>query len=154
MLVVTLALLLVAVTAAVVIRDVQSPAPKHALRHEPKTAEAPEPEPIEMPTQAVDMTGLLRESDDRPTADIELPVLEAAGATLAPGLLPAPPGALPATESDHLIQTEVLQPYGQGEQARALSKLLLGIAGSGLAIGLVVIALVRGVEALVHAIAG
>ncbi|MGZ4126891.1 MAG: hypothetical protein ACXVQY_08955 [Actinomycetota bacterium] len=154
MIVVALALILVAVTAAVVIRDVQTPPPRHL--HHGKNVPARD-DPFDMPTQAVDMSGLLDggkpddEHSDPPTADVELPVLEAAAASVAPGLVPVPSTAVPIVESDHLIQTEVLQAYGERVQALALSKLLLGIAGSGVVVGLVIIALVRGIEALIRA---
>ena len=172
MLVALLALIVVAATAAVVIHDAH-PQPAKPLPAVPETA--PEPEVLDPPTQAVDMTQLTATEDldlDAPTQSMPMPVAFAGGQAAA--LLPYPTTAqpVPAVETafhpaaflpagvphlqpdpDRLIQTEiVIDP--EREHSAAVTKLVLGIGVSGTAIGLLVVGAGRGLAALFHLLLG
>ena len=131
MLVAVLALVVVAATAAVVIRDAH-PRPPKAIPAVPDAAvdAAPEPERADYPTQAVDMTqlGAMDESGlDAPTQSMTMPVAFAGGQAAAVLPYPTAPQPVPAAEPaaqpaafvpagvphlqpdpDRLIQTEIV----------------------------------------------
>jgi hypothetical protein len=194
MLVVVLALLAVAVTAAVVIRDAHPPVPgpvhgpaadtagpatethPPATERAPATETAPEREPVDAPTEAIDMTQLVLPdtppgddgSVNAPTQSIPMPV-SFAGAQAA-AILPYPtsvvePVATPAAfipagkphlqpDPDRLIQTEIVIEDVNRAQTLAWTRLAIGMAVSGAVIGLGVIGIARGITLLVRALAG
>src|SRR5579864_622382 len=168
MLIVALALVVVAATAAVVIRDAHPQPPKPVV-------EAPEatPEAVAQPL----VLDVPRPIEDEPPYDPDLdaptqsmPVPVAFGAGQAAALLPYAPIPAPAPEPetvqpaafvpagtpylqpdpDHLIQTEVVIDDPHREHSAALRKLALGMAVSGTAIGLVIVGAGRGIGVLVH----
>ena len=167
MLIVALALVVVAATAAVVIRDAHPSPPKPAA-HVPDAT--PEPLVFEVP-QSVEQPepATIFDTDvDAPTQS--MPAVAFAGGQ-ATALLPsyAPiPQAIPEPEPmqpaafvpagtpylqpdpDHLIQTEIVIDDPEGEHKAALTKLVLGLAISGTAMGLVIVGAGRGVGALIH----
>ena len=177
MLVAVLALVVVAATAAVVIRDAH-PRPPKAIPAVPDAAvdAAPEPERADYPTQAVDMTqlGAMDESGlDAPTQSMTMPVAFAGGQAAA--VLPYPsapqpvpaaePAAQPATfvpagvphlqpDPERLIQTEIVIEDPEREHSAAVTKLVLGVAVSGTAMGLVVVGAGRGIASLFHVFLG
>src|SRR6266568_3912396 len=131
MLVVVLALLAVAVTAAVVIRDAHPPAPHPVLEPPGPTPEhAPAVEAVDAPTEAIDMAQLVAPeasaagdgSVDAPTQSMSMPV-SFAGAQ-AGAILPYPASGVEAIakpaafipvgqahlqpDPDRLIQTEIV----------------------------------------------
>ncbi len=172
MLIVALALVVVAATAAVVIRDAH---PRLSAPDATRPDEAPEPpaepDPVDAPTQAVDMSQLTSAevSDlDAPTQSMPLPVAFAGAQAAAllpyPAAIPEPsveaapkPAAFvpagtpyPQPDPDRLIQTEVVIDDPQRAHNAAMTRLALGIAVSGTAIGLGVMGAARGVAALIH----
>jgi len=176
MLVAVLALVVVAATAAVVIRDAH-PRPPKAIPAVPEAAveTAPEPELADPPTQAVDMTQLtaMDESDlDAPTQSMPMPVaFGGQGAALLP--YPAAPQPIPAVEPaappaafvpagvphlqpdpDRFIQTEIVIEDPAREHSAAVTKLVLGVAVSGTAMGLLIVGAGRGIASLFHIFLG
>jgi hypothetical protein len=176
MVVVILALIAVAVTAAVVIRDAHPAVPRPAEKApEPPPTHAPAREPVDPPTEGIDMTQLVfhdeppteEASVDAPTQATPMPV-SFAGAQAA-AILPSPasavepiakPAFIPAgkphlqPDPDRLIQTEIVIEDVARAQSLALTRLAIGMAVSGAVIGLGVIGIARGITLLVHALAG
>ena len=179
MLVVILALIAVAVTATVVIRDAHQPVARHTTEPTaPPSEPAPERDPLDAPTEAVDMTQLVAADQslvhedpyDPPTQSMQMPV-SFAGAQAA-AILPYPASSEPVLEPvepsafvqagrphlqpdpDRLIQTEIVIDDVARAQKRALTKLMVGMAVSGAVIGLGVIGIARGIALLVHALTG
>jgi len=176
MVVVILALIAVAVTAAVVIRDAHPPVPRPAAKTpEPAPQQTPAREPVDLPTEAIDMTQLVfpdepqteDDSVDAPTQATPMPVSFAGPQAAA--ILPSPasvvePIAKPAftpagkphlrPDPDRLIQTEIVIEDVARAQSLALTRLAIGMAASGAVIGLGVIGIARGITLLVRALAG
>ena len=172
MLIVALALVVVAATAAVVIRDAHPAPAKPATATTEATPEVPEePLVIEVPAQVVEEPQAPTEIDpdlDAPTQSMPAPVLFAGGQAAAalshapepePAREPEPayqraafvPAGTPylQPDPDHLIQTEVvIDP--EREHNTAITKLVVGMAVSGAALGLVIVGAGRGIGALVH----
>jgi len=176
MVVVILAVLALAVTAAVVIRDAHAPHSQPAVPSpEPSSDPAFGRDPLEAPTEAIDMTQLVagtpgREdlSFDPPAQSMPIPV--SSSAAQAAAILPYPasvaePIARPAAfvpsgkphlsaDPDRLIQTEIVIEDVARAQTVALRRLAIGMAASGAVIGLGVIGVARGIALLVHMLAG
>lgn len=175
MVVVILALIAVAVTAAVVIRDAHPPVPHPAAKTPEPAAEETPAQDLDPPTEAIDMTQLVLPdgpptedaSIDAPTQSTPMPV-SFAGAQAA-AILPYPasvvepiakPGFIPAgmphlqPDPDRLIQTEVVIQDVSRAQSVALTRLAIGMGVSGAVIGLGVIGIVRGITLLVRALSG
>jgi hypothetical protein len=172
MLIVALALVVVAATAAVVIRDAH-PRPAKPVPAASDATPEPDAQPLvlEMP-QAIEPAGpaSVFETDvDAPTQSMPAPLAFAGGGQAA-ALLPYAPIAVPVPEPeqvqpaafvpagtpylqpdpDHLIQTEVVIEDPDREHSAAVTKLLLGMAVSGTAMGLVIVGAGRGIGALIH----
>jgi hypothetical protein len=187
MVVIVLALIALAVTAAVVIRDAHPPAGKPVVRpvdqRVAKTAEpsedfGAEPDVVDAPTQAIDMTQLVLPqvpagddlSFDQPTGSIPVPV--ASSAAQAAAILPYPASApivepilepaafMPAgkphlqPDPDRLIQTEIVIEDVARAQKLAMTRLVIGLAASGAVFGFGVIGIARLIMVLVHALSG
>ena len=157
MVVVILALLAVAVTAAVVIRDAHPPAPHPATETPRPTPEhAPAGEPVDAPTQAIDMTQLVAETPPTGDGSVDaltqsMPVPLSFGAQAA-AILPYPtsvaePIAKPAAfipvgkphlqpDPDRLIQNEIVIEDVAHAHSIALRRLAIGMAAlTGLVFG-------------------
>jgi hypothetical protein len=178
MVVVVLALIALAVTAAVVIRDahppVANPAPQPV-----KDATAPAPvvggeaDVVDAPTEAVDMTQLVVPAADDPSFDPptqSMPAPVVFSGSQAAAILPYPaqapafepvvePAAFAPASSPHLrpdptrlIQTEIVIEDVARAQTLALTRLVIGLALSGAAIGFGLIGAVRGIMFVVHAL--
>ena len=176
MVVVVLALIALAVTATVVIRDAHAPHSQPAVPSpEPLSDPASGRDPVEAPTEAIDMTQLITDapggddlSSDPPTQSMPIPV--SSSVAQAAAILPYPasvaePIALPAAfvpagkprlsaDPDRLIQTEIVIEDVARAQTVALRRLAIGMAASGAVIGLGVIGVARGIALLVHTLAG
>ncbi|HJT37957.1 MAG TPA: hypothetical protein VJ818_05985 [Actinomycetota bacterium] len=168
MLTVAIALVVVAATAAVVIRDAH-PRPAKPVVEAP---EAPaQPLVLEMPAAMPEPEPTTAETDitDAPTQSMPAPFAVAAGQAAAllpyqPLLEPArapepvkqPAAFVPAgtpylqPDPDRLIQTEIVIENPEAEHNAALTKLVLGIAVSGTAVGLAAVAAGRGAGLLIH----
>jgi len=169
MLIVALALVVVAATAAVVIRDAH-PRPPKAVADVPEAA----PEAVAQPL-VLDVPQPIEEEEapydpdlDAPTQSMPAPVAFAGGQAAAlrpyapiPAAAPEPepvqaaafvPAGTPylQPDPDRLIQTEIVIEDPAREQSAALTKLALGMAISGTAIGLVIVGAGRGIGALIH----
>ena len=167
MLTVAVALVVVAATAAVVIRDAH-PRPAKPVVEAP---EAPaQPLVLEMPAVSPE-PGSTAETDitDAPTQSMPAPFAVAAGqaaallpfqpsleSALAPQPAKQPAAFVPAgtpylqPDPDRLIQTEIVIDDPEREHNAALTKLVLGIAVSGTAVGLAAVAAGRGAGLLIH----
>lgn len=171
MLTVAIALVVVAATAAVVIRDAHPrPAKAGPEMTDPIPEPAAPPAVLDMPAQTLEPTepaSLFETGVDAPTQS--MPAFAFGGAQAA-ALLPYPaaPEVLPDPEPavqqpaafvpagtpylqpdpDHLIQTEVVIDDPAREQSAAVTRLVLGIAVSGTAMGLVIVGAGRGIGAL------
>jgi hypothetical protein len=167
MLIVALALVVVAATAAVVIRDAH-PRPAKPVTDVPEVApqtvaqplvldvpQQVEAEPaydpdLDAPTQSMPAVGFgsSQAATLRPYAPVPSPASE-------PGTL-QPAAFVPAgtpylqPDPDHLIQTQVVIEDPDHEQSTAVTKLVLGMAVSGTAIGLVIVGAGRGIGALIN----
>ena len=167
MLIVALALVVVAATAAVVIRDAHPRRPKPVAEvpeATPETVAEPlvldVPQQVEEPPYDPDL--------DAPTQSMPVPFAFAGGQAAAllpyapiPATAPEPEPVQPAAfvpagtpylqpDPDHLIQTEVVIEDPDREHSTAVTKLALGLAVSGTAIGLVIVGAGRGIGALIH----
>jgi hypothetical protein len=172
MLIVALALVVVAATAAVVIRDAHPSPPKAAAEIPDAIPEAAaQPLVFDVPTQTIESPQPVADFNpdlDAPTQSMPAPVFFSGGqaAALLP-LVPQPepvgepepahqaaafvPAGTPYLQADpdHLIQTEVvIDP--DAEHSAAVTKLVLGIAVSGAAVGLVIVGAGRGIGLLIH----
>ena len=177
MLVVALALIALAVTAAVVIRDAHPPAARRVVETTDPTPEAAaEPDAIDAPTQAIDMTQLVVSdrpanddpSLDAPTQSVPMPVAfsGAQAAAILPYAAPAAepiaepaafvPAGKPQPQPDpaRLIQTEIVIEDVTRAQKMAMTRLVVGLAVSGAAVGFGVIGVARGIMFLIHALSG
>jgi hypothetical protein len=175
MVVVVLALIALAVTAAVVIRDAHPPVARQAVNAEPSPEVRAEPDVVDAPTEAIDMTQFVvpgqaeyEPSFDPPTQSMPTPVTfsgaQAAAILPYPASKPAAetivePAAFVRAGTPHrqpdparLIQTEILIEDEARAQTLALTRLVIGLAASGAVIGLGVIGLARGLMLLVHAL--
>jgi hypothetical protein len=174
MLVVALALIALAVTAAVVIRDAHPPAAQPIVETtDPSPDLTAEPDVIEAPTEAVDMSQLVVPdrpgnnddlSLDAPTQSMPLPVAfsGAQAAAIIPYSAPAAdpiiepaafvPEGKPHLQPDpaRLIQTEIVIEDVSRAQTKAMTRLVVGLAVSGAAVGFGVIGVARGIMFLVH----
>ena len=164
MLIVALALVVVAATAAVVIRDAH-PSPAKPAPEVPEVRS--EPLVLDMPATPQVPADEPSETDvDAPTQSMPAVAFDGAAALL-PYRAPAEPVAQPESDirrpaafvpagtpylqpdPEHLIQTEVvIDP--EREHSAAMTKLVVGIAVSGAAIGLVVIGAGRGAGVLIR----
>jgi hypothetical protein len=171
MLIVALALIVVAATAAVVIRDAH-PGPQRSVTEilDETPQAAPQPLVIDMPQsiESAAPASIFDTDVDAPTQS--MPAVAFAGGQAA-ALLPYAP--IPETASepepvfqpaafvpagtpylqpdpDHLIQTEVVIEDPDREHRAAVTKLVLGLAVSGTAMGLVIVGAGRGIDALVR----
>jgi hypothetical protein len=183
MVVIVLALIALAVTAAVVIRDAHPPAGQPVAHPIVGTAESsPEvgtaPDVVDAPTQAVDMTQLVVPqvpagedlSFDPPTESMPVPM--AFSGAQAAAILPYPasehvvqpimepaafvPAGKPHLQPnpDRLIQTEIVIEDVTRAQKLAMTRLVIGLAASGAVFGFGVIGVARGIMLLVHALSG
>jgi hypothetical protein len=153
---VVLALAAIAVTAAIVIGDARPARREEPLPPEQPAFEDPHPIPlplaietIDSPTEAFDASALAAEpSLTRTTFSLPLP-----SAQVLPSDTPAALGRPhPRPDPDRLIQTEVFVPQGSGEQARAVTRLVIGISAAGLALGLAIMGLGRAIGLFIHAL--
>jgi hypothetical protein len=177
MLVVALALIALAVTAAVVIRDAHPPAARPVVEtSDPSPDVAAGPDVVDPPTEAIDMTQLVvpdrpRDDDlslDPPTQSMPVPVAfsGAQAAAILPYSAPAAepiiepaafvPAGKPHPQADpaRLIQTEIVIEDVTRAQKMAMTRLVVGLAVSGAVIGLGVIGVARGIMFLVHVLSG
>ena len=171
MLIVALALIVVAATAAVVIRDAHPRPQRSATEVLDATPQAaPQPLVIDMPQviEPTEPTSMFDTDVDAPTQS--MPAVAFAGGQAAALLPYAPiPEAAPEPEPvfqpaafvppgtpylqpdpEHLIQTEVVIEDPDREHSAAVTKLVLGMTVSGTAIGLVIVGAGRGIDALVR----
>jgi hypothetical protein len=137
MLVVIFALVAVAITATIVIRDAHQPAHRAPSRHTGHRAEDPLAT-VDAPTEGVDLS------------ELDLGLVPQAG---PPGITPLGTPHLQPDDT-RLIQTEVVLEDTGREHTIALTRLVVGITACGVFVGLGVIALVRGIDLLVHALSG
>jgi len=187
MLVVVLALIALAVTAAIVIRDAHNPKAQPFAKPGVDTAESSpdvraEPDVVDAPTEAIDMTQLVAPqapssedlSFDPPTQSMPVPVAfsgaqaaailpyPASGPAVEPAHGPAlgPAAFVPAgkphlqPDPDRLIQTEIVIEDVTRAQKLALTRLVIGLAASGAVFGFGAIGIARGIMLLVHALSG
>lgn len=165
MLIAALALIVVAATAAVVIRDAH-PREDKPVTETPETA--PRPLVIDVPhaIEPAEPATMFDTDVDAPTQS--MPAVAFAGQAAAlvyapiPETAPEPqPAFQPAAfvpagtpylqpDPDHLIQTEVVIEDPDREHSAAVTKLVLGLAVSGTAIGLVIVGAGRGIDALIR----
>jgi len=163
MLIVALALVIVAATAAVVIGDAH-PRPTKPIAETPE----PAPEAVAQPL-VMDVPQTIEPAYD---PDLDAPTQSMPAVMLAGGqaaaVLPYAPIPMPAREPaqpaafvpagtpylqpspDHLIQTEVVIEDPDAEHSAAVTKLIVGLAVSGTAIGLVIVGAGRGFGVLIH----
>jgi hypothetical protein len=168
MLIVALALVIVAATAAVVIRDAH-PRPPRPVADVPEAAPETVAQPLVLDVpQPIEDEAPHDPDLDAPTQSMPAPLAFAGGQAAA--LLPYAPMPAPSREPepvqaaafvpagtpylqpdpDHLIQTEVVIEDPGREHSAALTKLALWMAISGTAIGLVIVGAGRGIGALIH----
>jgi len=171
MLIVALALVVVAATAAVVIRDAH-PRPARPLPAASDATVEPDVQPLVLempqPLEPAQPASVFDTDVDAPTQSMPAPLAFAGGQAAA--LLPYAPIPVPVPEPeqvqpaafvpagtpylqpdpDHLIQTEVVIEDPDREHSAAVTKLLLGMAVSGTAMGLVIVGAGRGIGALIH----
>jgi hypothetical protein len=176
MVVVVLALIALAVTAAFVIRDAHPPvAPPASETTEPSPEVRAEADVVDAPTQAIDMAQLVApvQADDDLSFDPptqSMPISVAFSSAQAAAILPYPasepagepivePAAFVRAGTPHLqldparlIQTEIVIEDVARAQTLALTRLVIGLAASGAIIGFGVIGVARGLMLLVHAL--
>jgi hypothetical protein len=104
-------------------------------------------ENIDAPTQAMDAGALAAATHPQTTFALPLPSAQILPEMHAPV---GTPHFRP--DPDRFIQTEVLVPEGNAEQARAVTRLVIGIAGAGLALGLIAMGLGRAIGFFFHAL--
>ena len=166
MLIVALALVVVAATAAVVIRDAHPSPPKAAAEvpltpAEPLVLDLPAPpadEPlsdVDAPTQSMPAPFAFAGSQAAALLPYQLapePIAEPEPAVRQPAaFVPAGTPYL-QPDPDHLIQHEVVIDPDQ-EHSAAVTKLVIGIAVSGTAVGLAIVGAGRGIDVLIRFLA-
>jgi hypothetical protein len=174
MLTVALALVVVAATAAVVIRDAHPKRAKPVVSTPDATEAVAEPLVFDAPTEAMDIAQLhaaMEDDTDAPTQSMPMPVAFAGAQAAVALTYPSMPGpstplvAQPAAfvpagtpyaqpDPDRLIQTEVVVPVGDEVRKAAFTKLVLGIAISGTALGLLSVAGARAIGFVFHVLVG
>ena len=163
MLIVALALVVVAATAAVVIRDAHPSPPKPAAEMPVAPAEplvldmlappADEPQSdVDAPTQSMPVPFAFAGSQAAALLPYQLapePLIEPEPAVQQPAaFVPAGTPYL-QPDADHLIQHEVVIDPDE-EHSAAVTKLIIGIAASGTAMGLVIVGAGRGIGVLIR----